>query len=42
MVQAVNPTISAPVILFIYFNQIKARGVQKLCQQAAIAGCSGE
>lgn len=42
MVKDVTPNISAPIILFIYFNPIKARGPEKLCQQAKAAGISGK
>ena len=42
MVKDVTPLISAPIILFIYFNPIKARGPEKLCQQAKAAGVSGK
>ena len=42
MVKQVSPHISAPIILFIYFNPIKARGPVKLCQQAKAAGVSGK
>lgn len=42
MVKEVSPHISAPIILFIYFNPIKARTPVKLCQQAKAAGVSGE
>ena len=41
MVKDVAPLISAPIILFIYYNPIKARGPEKLCQQAKAAGISG-
>lgn len=41
MVKEVSPHISAPIILFIYFNPIKARTPVKLCQQAKAAGVSG-
>lgn len=41
MVKEVSPHISAPIILFIYFNPITARSPQKLCQQAKAAGVSG-
>lgn len=41
MVKDVTPLISAPIILFIYFNPITARGPEKLCQQAKAAGISG-
>ena len=42
MVKDVTPLITAPIILFIYFNPIKARGPEKLCQQAKAAGISGQ
>ncbi len=42
MVKEVSPHISAPIILFIYFNPIKARTPVKLCQQAKAAGVSGK
>lgn len=42
MVREVSPHISAPIILFVYFNPIKARTPEKLCQQAKAAGVSGE
>lgn len=42
MVKDVTPLISAPIILFIYFNPITARGPEKLCQQAKAAGISGK
>ncbi|KAL3132066.1 hypothetical protein ABBQ32_008678 [Trebouxia sp. C0010 RCD-2024] len=41
MVKDVTPLISAPIILFIYYNPITARGPEKLCQQAKAAGISG-
>lgn len=41
MVKEVSPHISAPIILFVYFNPIKARTPEKLCQQAKAAGVSG-
>jgi tryptophan synthase alpha chain len=41
MVQAVSPSLQAPIILFTYYNPILYRGIQQFLQQAANAGVRG-
>ena len=41
MVREAAPTITAPIVLFTYYNPIMARGLTKFCQQIKAAGASG-
>lgn len=41
MLAAVSPEISAPVVMFTYYNPIMARGPDEFCRQAREAGASG-
>jgi tryptophan synthase alpha chain len=41
VVEAVSPTLQAPIILFTYYNPILSRGVKNFCQQVANAGVKG-
>jgi tryptophan synthase alpha subunit len=41
MLKEVSPRIHAPLILFTYFNQIMARGLDKFCADIRAAGASG-
>jgi len=42
MVAKVSPTLSAPLVLFTYYNPIIRRGMDKFCQQIKAAGAAGE
>lgn len=41
VVSEVTPTISAPIVMFTYFNPIMARGLETFCEQVSAAGASG-
>lgn len=41
LVAEVAPTLSAPILLFVYYNPILARGLENFCAQVAIAGAKG-
>lgn len=41
MVAKVSPTLSAPLVLFTYYNPIIRRGMDKFCQQIKEAGAAG-
>lgn len=41
MLAATSPRVSAPIILFTYFNPIMARGLDKFCADIRAAGASG-
>lgn len=41
MLKGVSPEISAPVVLFTYYNPIMARGPDRFCEQARASGVSG-
>lgn len=41
VVRQVAPEISAPIVMFTYFNPIMARGLEKFCEQISSAGASG-
>lgn len=41
MVAKVSPSLSAPLVLFTYFNPIIRRGMDKFCQQIKDAGAAG-
>ena len=41
VVRQVTPEISAPIVMFTYFNPIMARGLDRFCQQIKEAGASG-
>lgn len=41
VVAEASPHISAPIVMFTYFNPIMARGLDKFCRQAKAAGASG-
>ena len=41
VVRQVSPSISAPIVMFTYFNPIMARGLDKFCEQISSAGASG-
>lgn len=41
MLSEASPHISAPVVLFTYFNPIMARGLKKFCADVRAAGGSG-
>jgi tryptophan synthase alpha chain len=41
MLQAITPSIKAPIILFTYYNPILHRGIDKFLQQIAAAGVAG-
>jgi tryptophan synthase alpha chain len=41
MVSKVAPTLSAPLVLFTYYNPIIRRGMDKFCQQIKEAGAAG-
>lgn len=41
MVQNVKPKLRAPIVLFMYYNPILNRGIDKFLQQIATAGVSG-
>mmetsp|Transcript_8607 Transcript_8607/g.24742 ORF Transcript_8607/g.24742 Transcript_8607/m.24742 type:complete len:308 (+) Transcript_8607:428-1351(+) len=41
MLRGVKDEISAPVVLFCYYNPIMRRGLERFCQQAKAAGASG-
>jgi tryptophan synthase alpha chain len=41
MVSQVAPTLSAPLVLFTYYNPIIRRGMDKFCQQIKAAGAAG-
>ena len=42
VVRKVSPKISAPIIMFTYFNPIMRRGSERFCQQIKEAGASGQ
>jgi hypothetical protein len=42
VVREATASISAPIVLFTYYNPIMARGLDKFCQQAKDAGAAGE
>lgn len=41
VVKKVSPSISAPIVLFTYFNPIMARGLDTFCKQVRDVGASG-
>lgn len=41
VIRQVTPEISAPIVMFTYFNPIMARGLDRFCQQIKEAGASG-
>jgi hypothetical protein len=41
MVSKVAPTLSAPLVLFTYYNPIIRRGMDKFCAQIKEAGAAG-
>lgn len=41
MVKEATASISAPIVLFTYYNPIMARGLDKFCKQAKEAGAAG-
>jgi tryptophan synthase alpha chain len=41
VVQAVSPSLQAPLILFTYYNPILNRGIQQFLEQIASAGIRG-
>jgi tryptophan synthase alpha chain len=41
VIRKVSPSITAPIVMFTYFNPIMARGLEKFCEQASSAGASG-
>ena len=41
VVREVSPTITAPIVMFTYFNPIMARGLDTFCAQISAAGASG-
>lgn len=41
MLTSVTPDISAPVVLFSYYNPIVARGLDLFCKQVKDAGVAG-
>lgn len=41
VVRQVTPTITAPIVMFTYYNPIMARGLDKFCKQVREAGASG-
>jgi hypothetical protein len=41
MVAKVSPTLTAPLVLFTYYNPIIRRGMDKFCQQIKEAGAAG-
>ncbi len=40
-VSRVSPQITAPIVLFTYYNIIMRRGPQKFCQEIKAAGAAG-
>lgn len=41
IVRQASPSITAPIVLFTYYNPIMARGLDKFCKQAKEAGAAG-
>ena len=41
IVKRVSPQIRAPIVIFLYFNPILYRTIDKMCQQLADAGAKG-
>ncbi len=41
IVRRVSPQIRAPIVVFLYFNPILYRTIDKMCQQLADAGAKG-
>ena len=41
MLAEASPSVSAPIVLFTYFNPIMARGLEKFCADVRAAGGSG-
>lgn len=41
MLKEVLPSIKAPVVVFVYFNQLLRRGMDEFCAQAKAAGAAG-
>ena len=41
MLSEASPSVSAPIVLFTYFNPIMARGLEKFCADVRAAGGSG-
>lgn len=41
MVSSVSPSLSAPLVLFTYYNPIIRRGMDTFCEQIKAAGASG-
>lgn len=41
VIRQVTPEITAPIVMFTYFNPIMARGLDRFCQQIKEAGASG-
>lgn len=41
MIEKVSPSLSAPLVLFTYFNPIIRRGMDNFCAQIKKAGASG-
>ena len=41
VVREVSPSITAPIVMFTYFNPIMARELDKFCEQISSAGASG-
>jgi tryptophan synthase alpha chain len=41
MLAATSPRVTAPIVLFTYFNPIMARGLDKFCADIRAAGASG-
>lgn len=41
VVRQVSPSITAPIVMFTYFNPIMARGLDTFCEQISSAGASG-
>lgn len=42
VVSRVTPRISAPIIMFTYYNPIMRRGQEKFCRDIRAAGAAGE
>lgn len=42
IVKRVSPQIRAPIVIFLYFNPILYRTIDKMCQQLADSGAKGE
>ena len=42
VVRQATASVSAPIVLFTYYNPIMARGLDKFCRQAREAGATGE